>query len=346
MNFEDALTLLNPEQTSLHELGIRANELRRNLCGDTVYYNVNAHINPTNVCQYRCALCAYSCDAGDARAFRMSNDQILAVAQKAEDDRCSELHIVSGVDPELPYEWYTGLVRMIHNAFPRLEIKAFTAVEILWMSEISGKCVKSVLEDLREAGLVTLPGGGAEILVDEVRRVICRKKPMSDAWLDVHRTAHRLGIPSTATILYGHVESLADRVTHLMKLRDLQAETGGFMALVPLAFHPQCTQLEDRVSRKPNAEEDLRMIAASRLILDNFPHIKAYWISLGIQTAQIALAYGADDLDGTVRRERIHHDAGSTTPQGITVSELQSLIREAGRVPAERDSVYHVIQNQ
>lgn len=343
LTFSQALELLDPEKTPLHELGVRADALRREICGDDVFYNVNAHINPTNVCQYRCALCAFSTDAGTERAYRMSMDEILAKAQEAAENRCSELHIVSAVDPELPYSWYLDMVRLVHQAFPLLQIKAFTAVEIAWMSEISGKSVAEVLTDLRLAGLVTLPGGGAEILVDSVREIICKKKPMSDVWLDVHRTAHKLGIPSTATILYGHIETPTHRVEHLMKLRDLQAETGGFMALIPLAFHPQCTPLftEGSVSsRKTTAEADLRMIAASRLILNNFPHIKAYWISLGIQTAQIALAYGASDLDGTVRHEKIHHDAGSLTPECLDVAEIQNLIREAGRNPIERDSLY------
>ena len=343
LNFQQSLDLFDREKTPLHDLGIRADELRQEKCGNTVFFNVNAHINPTNVCQYRCALCAFSTDPGTPRAYRMSMDEILAKAQEAADARCSELHIVSGVDPELPYEWYVNLVRTVHQAFPQLEIKAFTAVEIAWMAEISGKSFADVLTDLRLAGLLTLPGGGAEILVDDVRRIICKKKPMTETWLEVHRTAHRLGIPSTATILYGHIETMAQRVEHLMKLRALQDETGGFMALIPLAFHPGRTPLLElgTVSdRKTTAEDDLRMIAAARLILHNFPHIKAYWISLGIQTAQIALAYGASDLDGTVRQEKVHHDAGSQAPECLSVEEIQRLIREAGRVPVERDSIY------
>lgn len=343
LNFQQALDLFDPKKTPIHELGVRADELRKELCGETVFFNVNAHLNPTNVCQYRCPLCAFSTDRGTKRAYRMTLEEMLAKAQEAADANCSELHIVSAVDPELPYEWYVGQVRTIHQHFPQLQIKAFTAVEIAWMAEISGKSIAEVLTELQLAGLMTLPGGGAEILVDDVRKIICGKKPMSDVWLDVHRTAHKLGIPSTATILYGHIETVEHRVEHLFKLRDLQAETGGFMALIPLAFHPQATPLLESgtaENRKTSAEEDLRMIAAARLILHNFPHIKAYWISLGIQTAQIALAYGASDLDGTVRQEKIHHDAGSKAPECLSVEEIQHLIREAGRIPVERDSIY------
>lgn len=343
LNFQQALDLLDPTNFSTLDVCVRADELRKKLCGDAVFFNVNEHLNPTNVCQYRCALCAFSTDRGSKRAYRMTMDEMLAKAQEAVDANCSELHIVSAVDPELPYDWYVNLVRTIHLAFPMLQIKAFTAVEIAWMAEISGKSIAEVLTELRLAGLLTLPGGGAEILVDDVRKIICRKKPMSQTWLDVHRTAHKLGIPSTATILYGHVETPAQRVEHLLKLRELQDETGGFMALIPLAFHPTATPLLDEgnvANRRTSAEEDLRMLAASRLILHNFPHVKAYWISLGVQTAQVALACGASDLDGTVRQEKIHHDAGSQSPQVLTIDEIKTLIREAGRIPVERDSIY------
>lgn len=344
ISMEKAVRWFDSTQTPLHELGMQADAVRKKWSGDVVYYNINAHINPTNVCQYRCALCAYSCDSDSPRAYRMELDEILQRAEDAEKAGCTEVHLVSGVDPRLPYGWYLEMVREIHRAFPTLLIKAFTAVEIAWMAEISGKSLQTVLAELQEAGLKTLPGGGAEILVDSVREKICARKPMSEVWLEVHRTAHRLGIPSTATILYGHLETWEDRVQHLFRLRELQAETGGFLALIPLAFHPGATVLgKENALRRTSAEEDLRMIAISRLILDNFPHIKAYWISLGIGTAQTALAYGADDLDGTVRQERIHHDAGSQTPQYLTVEELCQLIREAGRRPAERDSLYHPV---
>ncbi|MDO4570229.1 MAG: CofH family radical SAM protein [Planctomycetia bacterium] len=343
VSWDQALRLFDEGATPLHELGIRADARRKELCGDEVFYNVNSHINPTNVCQYRCALCAYSCDADSPKAYRMSLEEMLATARTAAEAGCREVHIVSGVDPVLPYSWYLEIVREIHRAFPRLLIKAFTAVEIAWMAEISHQTPSHVLEQLKEVGLSTLPGGGAEILVDSVRQKICAKKPMSDVWLDVHRAAHRLGIPSTASILYGHIETFEDRVTHLFKLRDLQAETGGFLALIPLAFHPAGAQLPLGNKKLTSAADDLRMIAAARLILHNFRNIKAYWISLGVSTAQIALAYGANDLDGTVRQEKIHHDAGSLSPQCLTIEELEHLIREAGRVPVRRDSLYRAV---
>lgn len=335
-----ALAYFDEKKWPLHELGRAADARRREMCGDAVYYNVNVHVNLTNVCRFRCPLCAFSCDAGTRRAYRLAVEDVLETVAEAHAGGATEVHIVSGVDPALPWTWYVDTVRAVHEAFPRMKIKAFTAVEIAWLAERAGRSVREMLETLKNAGLETIPGGGAEILVDDVRRVICPEKPMSDVWLSVHREAHRLGIRSTATMLYGHVETAADRVTHLLKLRDLQAETGGFMAFVPLAFHPENTGLAERVAQRPSAAEDLRVMAASRLILDNIPHMKAYWISLGVQTAQVALAYGADDLDGTVRQEKIHHDAGSRGPEFLSVEEIRRLITEAGRVPVERDSVY------
>lgn len=340
LNYDEALGLFSPE-ANIHELGMRADDLRREMVGEKVYYILNVHINPTNVCQYRCELCAFSTDPETPRAYRLTLEEILNAASAARQEGCTEVHLVSGVDPRIPYSWYVDIIRELHRAFPEMMLKAFTAVEIAWMSELSGKSVAEVLTDLKAAGLSTLPGGGAEILSDSLRRRICSRKPMSDVWLSVHREAHLLGIPSTATILYGHVETYQDRVTHLFRLRELQDETHGFLAFIPLAFHPKNTKLN--VSRVRTAEDDLRMIAASRLILDNIPHIKAYWISLGIATAQLALSYGASDLDGTVRRERIHHQAGSLTPEMLSVEQLEELIREAGRIPVQRTSTYESI---
>ncbi|MDO4551597.1 MAG: aminofutalosine synthase MqnE [Planctomycetia bacterium] len=342
---ESAIHFFDPEKWNLHALGQLADARRREVSGDAVFYNVNLHINLTNVCKYRCGLCAFSCDAHQSRAYRLSVEEVLKKVEQASREKCTEVHIVSGVDPSISWKWYVDVVRQVHVAFPKLKIKAFTAVEIAWMAEESGQDVTEILEELKSVGLETIPGGGAEILVDSVREKICAKKPMSEVWLDVHRKAHQLGIPSTATILYGHVERMCDRVDHLLKLRDLQDETGGFMAFVPLAFHPKNTALADRVKESPSAEEDLRMVAAARLILDNIPHIKAYWISLGVRTAQVALAYGADDLDGTVRQEKIHHDAGSDTPEFLSVEEIRRLIKEAGRRPVQRNSVYRSLES-
>ena len=337
----DAELLFHPE-VDLHAIGELADQVRRRKNGDVVYYNINAHLNPTNVCVYRCPLCAYSCDADDPKAYVMTRDDVLARGEEAARNGCTELHIVGGVHPEKPYGWYLGLIRTLHEAYPRLHLKAWTAVEIAWFSQISGRSVEAVLGELIEAGLGSLPGGGAEIFDPEVRRQISPRKIDAPTWLDVHRTAHRLGLRSNATMLYGHVETAAHRVDHLIRLRELQDETGGFQAFIPLSFHPEGTQFAHLP--RPSGLDDLRTMAASRLILDNFDHVKAYWISLGIGTAQTALAYGADDLDGTVRHEKIHHDAGSTAPEHLSVDELRALIAEAGRRPIERDMLYRRVE--
>jgi len=328
----------------LHAVGRLAQAVRRRRHGDVAYYNINAHLNPTNVCVYRCPLCAYSCDPGDARAYVMALDAILACADEAASSGCTELHIVGGVHPEQPYEWYVEMIRSIHQAYPRLHLKAWTAVEIAWFARLAERTVEGVLGEMIEAGLGSLPGGGAEIFDAAVRRQIAPRKPDAETWLDVHRTAHRLGLRSNATMLYGHVERPRHRIDHLVRLRRLQDETGGFQAFVPLSFHPHGTGLSHL--RPASGLDDLRVVAISRLMLDNFDHIKAYWVSLGIGTAQIAVAYGADDLDGTVRQERIHHDAGSSAPDMLTVDQLERLIREAGCRPVERDTLYRPVRRQ
>ena len=336
--------LLFRADVDLHAVGRLANLVRQSKNGNVAYYNINAHLNPTNVCLYRCRLCAFSRDAEDDRAYVMSRDEMLARAQEAADAGCTELHIVGGVDPRQPYQWYLDIVRLLHSAFPRLHIKAFTAVELAWFAESTRRPVRSILEEMIAAGLGSLPGGGAEIFDAAVRRRICPIKPDAQTWLHVHRTAHLLGLRSNATMLYGHLESAHERVDHMLRLRQLQDETGGFQAFVPLAFHPEGTQLAHLCG--PSGLDDLRTVAVSRLLLDNFDHIKAYWVSLGVGTAQIALAYGADDLDGTVRHEAIHHEAGAETPEMLSVAELESLIVEAGRQPVERDSLYRRVQRQ
>jgi aminodeoxyfutalosine synthase len=335
----EAEWLFQPE-VDLHAVGELADLACRRRHGNVAYYNINAHVNPTNVCVFRCPLCAYSCDAGDARAFVMSDDEILARAAEATRAGATELHIVGGAHPELDFDWALRILRRLHETFPNLHLKAFSAVEIARFAETAWQPVEWVLGQLLAAGLGSLPGGGAEIFAPLVRRRICPRKADGDAWLAIHKTAHRLGLRTNATMLYGHVETAADRVDHLMQLRQLQDETGGFQAFIPLPFHPRNTQLADLPP--PSGLADLRTIAVSRLVLDNFDHVKAYWVSLGVGTAQAALAYGADDLDGTVRRERIYHDAGSQSPECLTVAEIRHLIREAGREPVERDSIYNV----
>ena len=321
-----------------HAVGELADVVRQRKNGDAVCYNLNLHLNPTNICVFRCAFCAYSRDLADPLGYVMSDEEMLARGHEAVEAGCTELHIVGGAHPNKPYQWYLGIIRRLHESFPSLHLKAWTAVEIDYFARISGRSVRDVLEDLIAAGLDSMPGGGAEIFDADVRNKICPRKADADRWLEVHRTAHRLGLRTNATMLYGHVETTRQRIDHLVRLRDLQDETGGFQVFVPLKFHPANTAMSD--IRPASAIDDLRVVAVSRLMLDNFEHIKAYWISLGVGTAQVALAYGADDLDGTVRHERIHHDAGSASPNALSVERICQLIIEAGREPVERDSLY------
>ena len=332
------------EDVDLHAVGELADLVRRRKHGDVTYYNINAHINPTNVCIYRCPLCAYSRDEDDVDAYVLSDEQLAQQAQQAAAAGCTELHVVGGVHPGKPYQWYLDVLRVLRSAAPGLHLKAYTAIEIEWLARISQRSVRSVLEDLMRAGLDSLPGGGAEIFDQQVRTLLCPRKPDARCWLGIHRAAHQLGLRSNATMLYGHVESAEHRIDHLVQLRQLQDVTGGFQAFVPLSFHPQNTAM--RHLRRPSPLLDLRTIAISRLMLDNFDHIKAYWISLGLGTAQTALAYGANDLDGTVRQERIHHAAGAETPEVLAVDELRRLIEEAGCRPVERDSLYRPVHRQ
>ncbi|OHB65898.1 MAG: aminofutalosine synthase MqnE [Planctomycetes bacterium RBG_13_63_9] len=330
------------EEVDLHAAGELADRVRARKNGDRVFYNVNAHLNPTNVCIYRCSLCAYSHDDDDPRAYTMSYDEILARGQEAVDYGCTELHIVGGVHPDKEFDWYLGIIEQLHRAFPRLHLKAWTAIEIAWFSQLTMRSVRRILEDLVRAGLGSLPGGGAEIFEPEVRDQICPRKADARTWLGVHRVAHQMGLRSNATMLYGHIEHPEHRIDHLVQLRQLQDVTGGFQAFIPLVFHPDNT----RMAYLPKASSflDLRTLAISRLMLDNFDHVKAYWVSLGLEVAQIALGYGADDLDGTVLRERIHHEAGALSPQSLTIDELRATITEAGREPVERDTLYRPIR--
>jgi aminodeoxyfutalosine synthase len=333
-------------QVDFHELGELADRVSRRQHGDAAYYNVNAHLNPTNVCRFRCPLCAYSRDPDDPAAYVMSREQILDRGCEAAESGATELHLVGGVHPQKGLDWYLDILSTLHAAFPRLHLKAWTAVEVAWLVQLTGLSIRSVLEQMIAAGLGSLPGGGAEIFHPEVRRQIAPLKADGHSWLAVHRTAHELGLRSNATMLYGHVETAAHRVDHLVRLRELQDQTGGFQAFIPLAFHPDGTQLSHLVTRRPTASEDLRVMAISRLFLDNFDHIKAYWISLGVGTAQVALCYGADDLDGTVRHEKIHHEAGSEAPEILSIDELRSLILETGRQPIERDTLYRPVRRE
>ncbi len=336
ISFDEGVFL--DESVDVLTLGQLANIVRERKNGDYAYYNTNLHLNPTNVCVYRCTFCAFRADLRAAKAYEFNDDMIRERVREAKQAGATEIHVVGGLHHLKPFDWYVNVVRVIHDTFPELHIKAWTPVEIHWFSYITKKPIRWVLEQMIEAGLGSLPGGGAEIFHPEVRDQICEHKADAQHWFDIHREAHALGLRSNATMLYGHIEKPRHRVDHLCRLRALQDETGGFQTFIPLAFHPENTGL----SHIPKASGlvDLKTIALGRLMLDNFDHIKAYWIMLGEKTAQVALGFGADDIDGTVVHELIYHDAGAKTPEGLTVEQIHRLIREAGRIPVERDTLY------
>ncbi|MHB0955864.1 MAG: aminofutalosine synthase MqnE [Pirellulaceae bacterium] len=337
LSFDDGVFLFRPD-VPLHEVGALANLVRERINGQVAYYNINTHLNPTNVCVYRCTFCAFRSDLREPKGYVMSDEQILARGQEAVETGCTEMHIVGGLHHQKGFDWYVHMLRILHDTYPALHLKAWTAVEITWFEHLTRRGVRAILEELQAAGLRSMPGGGAEIFHPDVRSRICEHKADATKWLEIHRTAHELGIPTNCTMLYGHIENDYHRVDHLIRLRELQDRTGGFQTFVPLAFHPENTGL--RHLPKPSALTDLRVMAVSRLLLDNVPHVKAYWIMLGVGTAQAALSYGADDIDGTVRHELIYHDAGATTPQVLSVEEIRRLILDAGREPVERDTLY------
>ncbi len=340
LDLEDGLALYDPA-IPLQEIGKLANSVRERMHGNVAYYNINTHLNPTNVCIYRCRFCAFRSDLRDPKGYRMSDEQVLARGQEAYDNGCTEMHIVGGLHHKMPYDWYRGILEQLHSSFPSIHLKAWTPVEIGWFEFLTKMSVRDILADLRQAGLGSLPGGGAEIFHSEVRDQICEHKADAHKWFEVHREAHELGLRSNCTMLYGHLEQAFHRVDHLLRLRELQDLTGGFQTFIPLAFHPENTQLDS--IKKPSGLVDLRNLAVARLMLDNIPHVKAYWIMLGIETAQLALHYGADDIDGTVRHELIYHDAGAKTPEMLSVERIKDLIAETGREPVERDTLYRRI---
>ena len=327
---EEGLTLF---ASGLHELGKRADAERRKWHGNKAYYVVNAHINPTNVCRIGCPLCAFAAKPNDAKAYVLEIDEILRRAEHAVEFGATQLHLISSVHPDKPYAWYREIQRVLHQTFPQLWLKAWTAVEIAAFAQSTEKSYEFILSDLQSVGLSSMPGGGAEIFDAEVRKIIAPDKISADIWLEVHRTAHKLGIPTNASMLFGHRETPKHRIEHLLKLRELQDETGGFDCFVPLVFHPKNTKI-DVAPISP--QEILRTIAVCRLMLTNIEHVKAYWITLGESLAQIALSYGADDFDGTVFEERIHHDAGSSAPAGLSEARLRELILGAGCEPVRK----------
>ena len=339
LNAEDGLRLY--ESSDLMAVGWLANWVREKRHGDICYYNVNRHINPTNVCVAHCRLCAFGRDASSPGAYSFSQEEIWARAADGVAEGATEFPIVGGLHPDLPFEWYLDLIRGLKQRYPQVHLKAFTMVEVGYYARIAKLSIRETLIAMKEAGVDSLPGGGAEIFAARVRKVICDHKVSGQMWLSIARTAHQVGLRSNATMLYGHIETPEERVDHLLRLRGLQDETHGFVTFIPLAFHPENTALSH--IPKPTAFDDLKAIAVSRLLLDNFDHIKAYWIMMTPRVAQVALRFGANDIDGTVVEEKIYHDAGASTPQGMTHADLERLIRAAGRVPVERDTCYRKV---
>ncbi len=337
--FADGVALYRSHD--LLTIGALANHAREQRHGDAAYFVWNTHINHTNVCVATCDFCAFAATKDAPRAYTMKLDEIFATVEKLPRP-VREVHIVGGLHPDLPFAYFTDMLKGIKTARPEIHIKAFTAVEIFFFHRLYRMSVEEVLLQLKAAGLDSMPGGGAEIFAKETRDKIIRGKADAAQWLDVMRQAHRLGIPTNATMLYGHVESIEDRVDHLIRLRELQDETGGFVTYIPLAFQPW--EAPAMSCPETTGFDDLKAIAVGRLMLDNFPHIKSYWIMIGPRLAQVGLSFGADDLDGTVTEEKIAHDAGAPTAQALTVHELVRLIREAGRRPIERDTIFNVVK--
>lgn len=332
----DALFLY--EEGDFFALGKLAAEINRKINGDTVYYNINHHINPTNICVNQCRFCAYSKLKGEAGAYEQCIDEILAEVKEAENLGIREFHIVGGLHPDWPFTYYLDLLKSLKNEHPTVVIKAFTAVEIDYFAKISGFDIATVFKHLQAAGLQAMPGGGAEIFASAVRNKICPEKISGSRWLEIMKLAHAAGIPTNATMLYGHIESFADRVDHMDKLRALQDETHGFQVFIPLAFH--ATNTDIRKKGETSAIDDLKNLAIARLYLDNFQHIKAYWVMLGEKIAQLALLFGVNDLDGTVVKERITHAAGAKSATGLSDAYIRNSIIKAGRKPVERDTFY------
>ena len=339
LSAEDGVALFRTPD--LLTVGWLANHVREKRHGDICYFNVNRHINPTNVCVAHCRLCAFGRSPEAEGAYTYALEEVYQRAAQGVAEGATEFHIVGGLHPTLTFDHYLEMFRGLKQRFPHVHLKAMTMVEIGYFARITKLSPREVLVRLKEAGIDSMPGGGAEIFHPRVRKVICDHKTSGRLWLDIARTAHQIGLRSNATMLYGHIETYEERVEHLVQLRELQDETGGFVTFIPLAFHPENTALAHLP--KPTGIDDLKCIAVSRLLLDNFDHIKAYWIMLTPPVAQIALRFGADDIDGTVIEEKIYHDAGATTPQHMTRAGLERLIRAAGRTPVERDTLYHPV---
>ena len=344
LDFEDGLTLM--ESVDVLQLGELADAARRRRGGDDdVYFVQNLYLNQTNVCRVKCKFCAFAATQKQEHAYTISTEELVedAVRQR-ELTGFTEIHMVNGENPHVDFEFYVDAVRSLKQALPDVHLKMYTASEIHHMTVLSGLTHEEVLRELKGAGLGSLPGGGAEVFADRVRKLVAPGKEHPDYWFRTHDAAHRLGIPTHCTMLYGHVETYEERVDHLLRLRDLQDQTGGFLAFIPLAFHPENTVFERRGWTFTPGSDDLKLIAVSRLLLDNVPHVKAYWIMMGLPLAQVALHFGADDVQGTVVREEIFHAAGAETETEQKIEELVRVIRAAGRVPVQRDTLYNELR--
>ncbi|MGE3276964.1 MAG: aminofutalosine synthase MqnE [Vicinamibacterales bacterium] len=341
LSAEDGVRLF--ETPALLELGWLANRERERRHGARTYFNYNLRLEATNVCEASCLFCSFArLMPGDEGAYTLTLEQVFAKLRARADQPLTEIHIVNGLHPGLPFSYYTELLSGLKAIRPDIHLKCFTAVEIAFFADHYGMTDEQVLVELQAAGLDSMPGGGAEILAERVRQKICHDKCTGDRYMAIHRAAHRLGMRTNVTMLYGHIETMEERVDHLVRVRELQDETGGFQAFIPLAFHPDNNQM--RKLPAPSASDTLRVHAAARLMLDNVDHIKAYWISSGVEVSQAALWFGADDLDGTVQEETIYHMAGSRTPSTLSTGDIERLIRDAGREPIERDTLYNVVR--
>ena len=340
LTLEDGVRLF--DSPDLLAVGWLANREREKRHGKRTYFNYNLRLEPTNVCEASCLFCSFArLKPGMAEAYTMSLEEAWDKLRQRANQPLTELHIVNGLNPELPFAYYTDLLRGFKQIRPGIHLKCFTAVEIAFFADLYGMTDTQVLRELMDAGLDSLPGGGAEIFAERVRQKICSDKCGTERYLDIHRIAHRLGLRSNVTMLYGHIETMEERVDHMLRARALQDETGGFQAFIPLAFHPDNNQM--RKLPAPSGTDTLRVHAVSRLMLDNIPHIKAFWIATGLELAQAALWFGVDDLDGTVQEEKIYHMAGARTPEALGTSDIRRLIRRAGREPVERDTLYNVV---
>jgi aminodeoxyfutalosine synthase len=340
LSLDDGIRLF--ETSDLLALGWLANRERERRHRGRTYYNYNIRIEATNVCEATCLFCSFSrLRPGDPGSYTLSHEQAWDKLRQRSHQPLTEVHVVNGLHPDLPFSYYTELLAGFKRIRPGIHLKCFTAVEIAYFSDLYGMSDEQVLLQLMDAGLDSLPGGGAEVFSERVRRKICHDKADADRWLSVHRIAHRLGMRSNVTMLYGHIETLEERVDHMLRARALQDETGGFQAFIPLAFHPDNNQM--RKLPAPSAADTLRVHAVARLMLDNIPHVKAFWIATGVGVAQTSLWFGVDDLDGTVQEEKIYHMAGTEAPEAMTTADLRRLIHAAGREPVERDTLYNVV---